>query len=620
MQNHPPRGWSLALLSLYVGSTLGWAAEPEKKDALPEVVITATKTETERWRTASSVTVIDRKQIEQKQFRMLPDALRQVPGLAITDNGGPGTLAGVFTRGTKTTHTAVLIDGRPVPANVAGSFNIETMALDNVERIEVMRGPAASIYGGKTIGGVINIITRSGRGLEKPETTTFFEAGSYGTLREGLSTLGAAGALDWAFEFGRTDIQGQRLNSQFQQTNGSGRLGYLLAESLRMDLDFRYYTADIGGPNTARGFGANNNATHLLNEFWSISPRFIWNTTERWTQSLTFSWNQFRQVATNFTGFNPNNRITVRSQFWEYQSVVKITDKWTLTGGLWLQDFSSERLNDTTHVQDLDQEETNWAVFLQSQAEILPGWNLVGGVRFDSYSDFSDAVTWRAGSSYRVPFTGTLVHANYGTAFAPPSIQDREPTFFGNPNLVRPERSRGFEFGIEQPVPAAKLNLHATYFENSLRDTYQFAGGALQAIGRGRTQGIETGATWQACRAVSMNASYTYLEADDLSNRARLVRRPRHMVTGGLTLQPHPDVTFTFSGSYVMGREDFEPVTFQQVDSEDYLLARISANWRICPRLDLFARVENVFGNNYEESAGFPAYDTGAYAGLRLRF
>ncbi|MGV2481199.1 UNVERIFIED_CONTAM: hypothetical protein IGO34_30850, partial [Salmonella enterica subsp. enterica serovar Weltevreden] len=88
-----------------------------------------------------------------------------------------------------------------------------------------LRGPASSLYGGKTIGGVINVITRSGRGLEKPQTTAYFEAGSYGSFREGVSTLGSAGDLDWAFDFNRQDLQGQRPNSQFQHTGSAGRVG-----------------------------------------------------------------------------------------------------------------------------------------------------------------------------------------------------------------------------------------------------------------------------------------------------------------------------------------------------------------------------------------------------------
>ncbi|MBL9132893.1 MAG: TonB-dependent receptor plug domain-containing protein, partial [Verrucomicrobiaceae bacterium] len=174
------------------------AAEPQKAVELTERVITATKTETERWRTASSVTVIDRKKIEQDQLRLLPDALRQVPGLNIADRGTTGTVTGIFLRGTNSDQTLVVLDGRPIPANLAGLYNIETMALDNVERIEVLRGPAASIYGGKTLGGVINIITRGGKGLEKPEFGAFFETGSFGTFREGVSTRGDAGIMDWS--------------------------------------------------------------------------------------------------------------------------------------------------------------------------------------------------------------------------------------------------------------------------------------------------------------------------------------------------------------------------------------------------------------------------------------
>ena len=159
MYLHIPRGRSITLTALLLGTALHLSAQTPKKTApLPEVVITATKTETERWRTASSITVIDRKEIEDKQFRMLPDALSQVPGLVMTDNGSPGTLAGVFMRGNRTQQTAFLVNGRPIPANAAGSFNPESMGLDNIERIEVLRGPAASLYGGKTIGGVINIM------------------------------------------------------------------------------------------------------------------------------------------------------------------------------------------------------------------------------------------------------------------------------------------------------------------------------------------------------------------------------------------------------------------------------------------------------------------------------
>lgn len=604
-----------------LSSVLLHAAEtsPEKTtEELPPTVVTATKTETEAWKTASSITVIDRQKIDQEKYRLLPDALRTIPGLTIADTGIAGNVTSVLTRGTATKDTMLLIDGRPMPGNLAGSFNLETTTLDNVERIEVLRGPAASLYGGRTMGGVINIITRSGRGLEKPETTAFFEAGSYGTFREGISTLGSAGDLDWAFESSRTDIQGQRLNSQLQQSSASGKVGYQIAESLRFDLDLRHYNADVGVPGTT---AANDKNNHLLTEFWSISPRLIWETNEHWKQTLTYSHSQFRQVATGFPGgFQPNNRISSRTDFLEYQSEVQVTEKWSITTGAWLQDQKLTRFNDSTGGEDIAQAQTNWALFTQTQAEVLPGLNLLGGLRYDRYSDFDDALTWRAGVSYRIPVMQTVLHANYGTAFTPPTPQDLTPVFGGNPNLLKPERSRGYEIGIAQPLLSDRLNFHATWFRNDLKDTYQYLPPFFipYAVGEATTQGIESGLDWSPCKSFGLNLSYTYLDATDDTNRARLVRRPRHSVSGAITVQPHQDVTLSLSANYVLDREDFVPAG--QVDVENYLNVRISASWRVNKHLEVFARIENLLGEQYVEIPGFPTLDTGAYAGVKLRF
>ena len=596
-------------------------SEPPASDKpLPQVVVTATKTETEAWKTASSVTVIDRQEMDREHYRLLVDALRRVPGLTLADRGGPGSLATVLMRGTKTEHTALLIDGRPVPMNLAGSFNLETTPLDNVERIEVLRGPASSLYGGKTIGGVINVITRSGRGLTKPETTAYFEAGSYGSFREGIGTLGSAGDVDWAFDFNRSDVQGQRVNSQFQQTGSAGRVGWQIADTLRFELDGRHYEALVGNPGNRLG----NDLDDLTRtEFWSISPRLIWDTTENWRQTLTYSFSQFRQVASGFTGlYNPNNRISVRTQFLEYQNEIKATDWWTITAGAWFQDQGYDRFNDNTQTRDIDQNGTNWALYGQSQMEVFEGLNFIAGLRYDHYSDFENAVTWRTGLSYRVPVIGTLVHANYGTAFSPPSPQDREPALYGNALLVKPEQSRGYEIGFEQPIPAAKAKIGATFFQNDLTDTYQFdlSTYSLMPIGEARTRGLELEAEWQPMKQVNVYASYMYLDADDLSNKARLVRRPRHSITGGIIVTPVEDVTVSLSAVYVMDREDFDPVSSAQTDLEDYLVARLSVNWRVCKNMELFARVENLLGESYEEAAGFPAYDTGVYAGVKVKF
>ncbi len=628
---HIPCGRSITLTAFLFGSLLQLNAEPPKKPAakadappMPEVVVTATKTATERWRTASSITVIDRQKIDEQQYKLLPEALRQVPGLVIADRGTAGAVNGIFVRGTNSDQTLVVIDGRPVPANLAGLYNIETMALDNVERIEVLRGPAASLYGGKTLGGVINIITRSGRGLEKPETTIAMEAGSFGSFRESLGTRGAVGIFDWSLELSRQDTQGYRTNSQLQLNNLGAKFGAQLADTLRFDLDLRYYNADVGAPGAVTGFGANDPDDHVLTEFWSISPRLVWETTDRWTQTLTYQFGNFRQAATNFTpGFGINARSTSRNHFFEYQSVVEATDWWTITAGAWLQDLGYSRNSDNafpSDYYDVDQAETNWALYLQSQAEVLPGWNILAGVRHDSYSDFDDATTWRLGTSWLMPWTQTILHANYGTAFAPASPQNREAALFGDPSFLKPEQSKGVEFGIEQPFWNKKGSVTLTYFRNSITNLIVFLPpfGPLQQINRARTEGLEATLSLQPSDSYGFSLQYTYLDADDLTAGVRLVRRPRHMLSGDAWVKPVPKVRFGIGALYVIDRED--DFGAAQRDVEDYLRVRLTASYQVCENLELYARVENVLGDQYEEVIGFPAMRTGAYAGFRIRF
>jgi vitamin B12 transporter len=214
----------------------------------------------------------------------------------------------------------------------------------------------------------------------------------------------------------------------------------------------------------------------------------------------------------------------------------------------------------------------------------------------------------------------TLLHANYGTAYTPPTPQDLTPVFGGNPNLLDPERSRGYEIGIEQPLLDNQLLLHATWFRNDIEDTYQYLPPFFipTAVGEATTSGVESGIQWTPCQSFSANLNYTYLDATDDTNDARLVRRPRHSINGGITVKPHNDVTVSLSAAYVIDREDFTAAG--QADVEDFLNVRLSATWRVTKNVEVFGRIENLLGDQYEEIPGFPALDTGAYAGVKLRF
>jgi vitamin B12 transporter len=604
---------------------------------LSEVVVTATRSETERWKTASSITVIDRKHFEDRQQRMMTDVLREVPGLTIADRGTAGSAPGLFLRGMNSDQTLVVLNGRPIPANLAGTFNLETFSLDSVERVEVLRGPSASVYGGRTLGGVINILTRSGRNLSKPEYQAFWETGSFGTNREGVSARGDSGLLDWSLEYNRSDTQGYRVNSQMQLDNASGLLGLDITDAVRLEVDFRYYNAQVGVPGRTEPFTPggdfsalkpNDPDNHFLTEFWSISPRLIWKTSESWTQTVTMQFGKLRQVASNFPYSPPtfdvglNNRLGVQSQYWEYQSVLKPSEKLTFTSGFSAQDQYYYRISDVQlpRTRDISQSETNWAVFEQLGLELAKDLHFTGGLRHDTYSDFVDATSWRSGVSWKIPRFMTLLHTSYGTAFAAASPQNRETALFGNPFLTNLEESKGFELGFEQPLADDTLTFSCTAFRNEIRNLiqYDFVQQKLFTIGEALTKGVEACLRWEPCAAFGLQGSYTYLDAENLTNAARLVRRPRHQVSGDLWVRPIDRLRVGCGILCVVDREDF--FYNGQLDSEDYARVRATASFSLSKHSEIFARVENLLAERYAEVPGFPAPRTGVYGGLKIKF
>lgn len=589
--------------------------KPAKDDRV--VVVTATRTETELEKSTASATVVDRGEIEARQYRNVAEAVGQSAGVTLASTGTPGQSAGVFTRGTKTSDTLVLVDGRRLPFNLAGSYNLENFTLDNVDRIEVVRGPLSSAQGGSANGGVINIITRGGKGLEKPEHTVSFEGGSFQTFREIATSRGAFGPFDYSIETSRLDTENQRDNNQYRQNSLSAKPGVQISRDVYADMLFLYNNADIGTPGAIQ---TNDPDDNLVRETSLISPRVTWDTTEWWQQSVVYSHAQQRQAATGFTGFfNPSNRIQIDTDQLDYQSTFKPFDVWTLVAGGSLVDSRYYRYNDQASMIDVQNNITTTAVFLQSQWDVLDNWRLDSAVRLDHNSDFGNPVTWRVGTLYRVPRLGSKIHASYGTAFSAPTPQDIAASLFGNPD-VKAEKSQGYEAGIEQPFWEERVSIGATYFHNRSTNQIIFdpATFVLSNIGLATNEGWEITLKARPCNQVDLVFNYTNLNALDRTNAVRLVRRPMHKIDASVAYRPIPAVTLTGGLTYVADREDY--VGFNQAAIEDYFVTRLTASWDINPHVQLFGRIENLNGDQYEEVYGFPALDTGVYAGVKATY
>ena len=593
-----------------------------------EIVVTATRTETPVARTGASVTVITRKQIEDQQLQNVAQALSSVPGVAVAQNGTPGQVTGLFVRGMKTEGTQIIVDGRRIPFNLAGSFNLESLTLDNVERIEVVRGPMSSLQGGPAVGGVVNIITRSGLGLDKPEYTAGFEAGSFSTFHEVASARGASGPFDYRVQAGRLDTENDRVNNQYRLSNITTKEGYRINDQLYADLLFIYNVSDAGSPNTLQDPEL---LASLLRETWLISPGLDHKTTDWWEQKIYYSHSQQRQVATDSKksfglDFGQNNRVQVDTDQLDYQSTFQIAQPWKLTAGFSTTDARYYRRIDVPNefdfpatpagTTDIENNLTNTATFVQSQWEIVPDLNFNSSMRCDHESDYGNYLTWRTGGSYRIPSVKTLLHASYGTAFSPPTPQDTALTFGGNPSLT-PERSTGFDAGLEQPLWDNRIKVSGTYFHNDISNLIIYDGNfALQNIGLARTEGGEFGLSFTPITQLTFQGNYTYLEAWNLSKNERLARRPRNQTSFAIVGKPDPDVTLSLAALWTVDRED----GFSPTPIEDYFIMRLAASWRVCSHLDVFARMENLLNEQYHEVRGYPALGRAVYGGFKLSY
>lgn len=626
----PPEPAAAAAEPAATGNTTE-TTDPSGPEGDRVVVVTATRTATEAAKTTASVTVIDRKEIEAAQYRTVAEAVRRSPGLSLVGSGTQGLVTGVFTRGTKTSDTQVLIDGRRLPFNLAGSYNLESLSLDNVERIEVARGPLSSVQGGASSGGVINILTRGGKGLERPEHELTFEAGSYGTFREIAASRGAFGPFDYSVEASRLDTENQRPNNEYRQTAVAAKPGVQVTRDVYLDLLFTYNLGDAGSPNTVAD---PHTAANLLRETWLVSPRVVWDTTEWWQQTLVYAYSRQRQAAVEFPtlfglNFGQNNRVQADTHQLDYQSTFQIASNWSLTPGVSVTDTAYYRKINTANefafpvvpagTVDVDNAVTTTAVFLATQWDVIDRWRVDGSVRLDHNSDYGNPVTWRVGTVYEVPHLLTRIRASYGTAFSPPTPQDVAPALFGNP-AVTVERSQGYEAGLEQPFWDGRVTVGATYFRNRSANQLIFnsVSFALENIGIVTNEGWEVTLSVKPHETLELAANYTNTDALNRNTGARLVRRPVHELGAEAIWRPIPALTFTSGLTWVADRTDFTTTGVEPI--EDYLVCRLTAAWQAHEHVQVFGRVENLTGEDYVETFGFPALDTGLYAGVKLSY
>lgn len=613
---------------LAFGLSLGicHAQEAVTPSETTEVIVNSTRLPIPEEEVPASVSVITSDELEEHQTERVADALREVPGLAVLQSGAPGQLTSIFTRGLKSEHTQVLLDGIPINQGLAGLFNFADLTIDNIDHIEIVRGPQSTLYGPRALAGVIQIFTKQGNG--PPTGSISAEGGSYDTFRESGEVSGSWQQLDYSLGASRLDTDNARPNNQYRNTSGLANLGWSPNDQLRISSLISYSLSDTGNPNTIFDPKPFDN---FLTERWLIAPRVNYRPSDWWDHQLIVSYDHERQVNDpNDDGFVGPTRALFKRLTIDYQNNLKPASWLTLTSGFFYSEvesgqerpFVSQEFGpQPTFISDNTEEV---AGFLQASIIPFKDLSLVAGGRYDHFNQFGGVWTWRVAGNYKFAPTNTILHSSYATGFSPPTSQDK--IFGNNPNL-EPEKVRGFDIGVRQQLWDDRIFVDAAYFHNDLSNVIGLNGlFATVNLGAARTQGLELEMHVRPFQHLDLTASYTYLDAvktsaADIAQPAgsRLPRRPRNEVYLSASYLWLEKLQTTLEAKWVNAREELN-FGAPNFDIEDYSFANFAAAYAWNRHLTIFGRIDNLTNEHYAEVFGFPALGRAAYGGIRLSF
>lgn len=637
----------LATAAIIAPPGLALAQQPPLPAAqLPEItVFGASNVPLEAPRVGSSVSVVTARDIANSPGRTLPDVLRTLPGVAVSQSGTSGGLTQVRIRGAEARHTLVVIDGVAVNDVGNGDFNYADFPLADIERIEVIRGPQSGLYGANAHSGVINIITRSGRGLAKPEATVQIEGGSLGTARGSASVRGQQGNVYGALTVQGTRTDGYNPSRTGTERDGSnavtatGRFGAILSDIFEIDASFR--VANRFARYDGFGFPPGAAFSQLIDQpnrgFSDTIQGRLGATLKllegRWTH--TFAVTGFQQRQRDFDRFGPSFSSTGERIGATYRNALRFDTpgflgaSHTLVTGVDIQ-RETYRYTDTFNTEWIDGRSRQRVGILGEWLIDLPtGTSLSNAVRHDWNNAFANALTWRSTLSQRFE-TGTRIHASVGRGFTAPSFFQlygyTPSSFVGNPNL-KPESSLGWDAGVEQTFFGGKLVADVTYYDTQLSNEFTtrnltgFRTTSVNAVGNTRRNGVELTVTAKPFDWLSLTGTYTHFTGTD-GNGLLPVRRPNHAASLSATAhfldnKARLTVSVVHNGRMRDSRFDVNFAS-SSVYLGSYTLVGAQLAYDVNKKTTVFARAENILGQRYEEIWSYRGGPFQALAGVRV--
>ncbi len=630
------------------------AAFAQEPVLLPEIVVSGGLTPIAAPSYGRAYSVVTAEDLERRQTVYVADALRALPGVSVNRSGGAGGITQVRIRGAEGSHTLVLIDGVEANATENGEYDFGGLLATDIERIEVLRGPQSSLYGSNAIGGVISITTKKGPAANGFDVGGGTEGGTDGTYAgdifvrgrgtAGTFSVSVAGRHDGGYDISN-DPNGSDDTARNLSVNASGSL--FMTEWLTLGATVRHTDREndydgflFGAPTAARlvydeddVHARQETAASLFADIRTFGGRMVHRADATW---LTADDQNFSDGIANADTTGDRLKLGWQSTLALDAATVDAADHLLTLAADYT--YESYRNNDPAIVYDPSQLETQsrrlFGLVGEYRGSFFDALDLQLGVRHDFNDDFADATTWSAGVAYRLADYGTRFHASAGTGVQNPTLYEQfgfiPGEFVGNPDL-KPEKSFGWDVGVEQLFWGDRAAVDVTWFQQNLKDEIftaypapSYIGTPVNEDGESDRQGIEVTARVRPVDPLTMGLSYTWLDATDFDG-SREIRRPQHEFGFDATYAfLGGRASVTLDGRVVLDNldSDFRSPAFgtTKVTLDDYVVLNIAAQYQATENVQVYARVQNLLDADYEEQFGYPAQGVVAFAGVRARF
>lgn len=605
-----------SFLAMAVASLLPYASFSYAQSTEESVVVTANRFEQVESSLLSSVTIVSREEIDQYQANSLTEVLRRVPGVEIAQNGGRGHNASIFMRGTNSDHVLVLVDGIRINSS-AGGVAINRFPIGLVERLEVIRGPSASVYGSDAIGGVINIITRSHRGDDAKQLA--LGIGSLASKKADIvakADVNEKGHIQVAAGFEQTDgydikktgngtqygFDSQNLMAGYEHQLSQHWLGYVSASWFDSDAQYDSYGS------VKQGYSQNESVTGQLN-YQNEQLKSLVSLNYQQTENLDYSPAEGQA--------NASTKANISLTQLQWANLYQLTPTAEIGAGI---DARRERLADdaknygSAHKLAGESRDTQGA--FASGRLYIDRWVLESNIRYDKHDQYDNYTTWSVAVGYQLN-EAHFVRATYGTAFKAPTYSDLSTT----PDL-QPEESKNVELGISGVYSFARWNLSA--YDNKVDNLIIWykpassSGDWYSDNTDARIKGLEFDVNFDT-GPVNHTVVAEFKDHKD-DNDVQLARRAKQnykwissMNLGKFEL----NATYTYTGK----RLDL-PTALPT--SDDYISATnlwdMSVGYWMNDDLIVRSRIDNVFNEQYETAIGYKAPERAYYLNVAYQF